>query len=131
MLVEEPASGYDLTRKFERVLQRYAWHAHNSQIYPELKQLAADRLVTVAERGPPGQAGLRDHRPGAGGTAPLDAQPARRLVVRNELVLRLFLPTALEPEEARAAGPDDRRQRSSTRRTARADSPVRRHRRSR
>ena len=54
LLAEEPASGYDLTRKFE-VLRRYAWHAQSSQIYPELSQLSSAGLVSVVERGPRGR----------------------------------------------------------------------------
>lgn len=45
LLAEEPASGYDLTKKFERMLQRYAWHAQHSQIYPELNRMAVDVAV--------------------------------------------------------------------------------------
>ena len=55
LLAEEPASGYDLARKFERNLSRYAWHAQQSQIYPELNRLAADGLATVIEEGPRGR----------------------------------------------------------------------------
>jgi len=102
MLAEEPASGYDLTRKFERVLQRYAWHAHNSQIYPELKQLAADGLVAVTERGPRGRQTYAITGPGRAELRRWMLSPPDVFVIRNEFVLRLFLLTALEPEEARA-----------------------------
>jgi PadR family transcriptional regulator AphA len=102
MLAEEPASGYELTRTFERVLQRYAWHAHNSQIYPELKQLAADGLVTVAEKGPRGRQTYAITEPGRAELRRWMLNPPDVFLVRNEFVLRLFLLTALEADEARA-----------------------------
>src|SRR5215470_2260302 len=55
LLADEPASGYELTKKFERVLRRYAWHAQHSQIYPELNRMAADGLVEVVAEGPRGR----------------------------------------------------------------------------
>jgi DNA-binding PadR family transcriptional regulator len=103
LLAEEPASGYDLTRKFERVLQRYAWHAQNSQIYPELNHLAGDGLVAVVEEGPRGR---RTYAITDAGRAELRRwmrNPPEQFNVRNEFVLRLFLLSALEPAEARAA----------------------------
>jgi DNA-binding PadR family transcriptional regulator len=103
LLAEEPASGYDLTRKFERVLQRYAWHARNSQIYPELNHLAGDGLATVVEEGPRGR---RTYAITDAGRAELRRwmrNPPDQFNVRNEFVLRLFLLSALEPGEARAA----------------------------
>jgi DNA-binding PadR family transcriptional regulator len=103
LLAEEPASGYDLTRKFERVLQRYAWHAQNSQIYPELISLGRDGLATVIEEGPRGR---RTYAITDAGRAELRRwmrDPPERFMVRNEFVLRLFLLSALEAGEARAA----------------------------
>jgi len=101
LLAEEPASGYELTRKFERVLQRYAWHARNSQIYPELSQLAADGLAAVVDEGPRGR---RTYAITDAGRAELRRwmrNPPETFQVRNEFVLRLFLLHALEPDEAR------------------------------
>src|SRR5579871_3805974 len=91
LLAEEPASGYDLTRKFERVLQRYAWHAHNSQIYPELKQLAADGFVTAAEKGPRGRRTYAITESGLTELRRWMLSPPSVFTVRNEFVLRLFL----------------------------------------
>src|SRR5579871_1620507 len=101
LLAEEPASGYELTRKFERVLQRYAWHARNSQIYPELNQLADDGLAAVIDEGPRGR---RTYAITDAGRAELRRwmrNPPETFQVRNEFVLRLFLLHALEPDEAR------------------------------
>ncbi|HEY6275747.1 MAG TPA: PadR family transcriptional regulator [Streptosporangiaceae bacterium] len=101
LLAEEPASGYDLTRKFERVLQRYAWHAKNSQIYPELKQLAADGLVSIIETGPRGRQTYAITEAGQAELRRWMLNPPDVFLVRNEFVLRLFLLTAVEPDEAR------------------------------
>jgi DNA-binding PadR family transcriptional regulator len=101
LLAEEPASGYELTRKFERVLQRYAWHAHNSQIYPELNQLRDAGLADVVGHGPRGR---RTYAITDAGRAELRRwmrNPPDTFQVRNEFVLRLFLLPALEPHEAR------------------------------
>lgn len=101
LLAEEPASGYDLTRRFEEGIGAFAWSAGHSQIYPELGKLAGDGLVEVVAEGPrgrrvydvtaAGRRALRDWLLGPhtdGGT------------VRNEFVLRLFLLSALEDEDA-------------------------------
>lgn len=101
LLANQPGSGYDLTQRFDAVLGRHAWHAQHSQIYPELKRLSNEGLVTVVEEGPRGRrtydvtetgrtelrAWMRDY-PEAG-------------VVRNEYALRLFFLGALDPAEAR------------------------------
>ncbi|HET7245017.1 MAG TPA: PadR family transcriptional regulator [Streptosporangiaceae bacterium] len=73
------------------------------QIYPELNHLAGDGLVTVVEEGPRGR---RTYAITDAGRAELRRwmrNPPEQFNVRNEFVLRLFLLSALEPEEARAA----------------------------
>jgi DNA-binding PadR family transcriptional regulator len=102
LLAEEPASGYDLTRKFERVLQRYAWHAKNSQVYPELGQLHAEGLIGVVEEGPRGRRTYAITDAGRDELRRWMRTPPEVFAVRNEFVLRLFLMSALEPAEARA-----------------------------
>jgi DNA-binding PadR family transcriptional regulator len=102
LLAEEPASGYELTRSFERVLQRYAWHAQSSQIYPELSQLSKDGLVSVVERGARGRQTYAITEAGRAALRDWLRHPPEIFVVRNEFVLRLFLLSALDPVEARA-----------------------------
>jgi len=102
LLAEEPASGYELTGKFERALQRYAWHAQHSQIYPELSRLAADGLIAVVDEGARGR---RTYAITDGGRAELRRwmlDPPAVFVVRNEFVLRLFLLSTLDIDDARA-----------------------------
>ena len=102
LLHAEPASGYELTKKFERALQRYAWHANHSQIYPALTQLAHEGLIAVVEHGPRGR---RTYAITEAGRVQLRqwmlAAPDESLV-RHEFVLRLFLLSTLEVPEARA-----------------------------
>lgn len=101
LLAERPASGYELTRVFEASLQRFAWHARHSQIYPELNKLADEGLVAVVG------SGARNRRT-YGLTDDGRAELHRWLLaapgppnVRNEAVLRMFLLTALPPDDAK------------------------------
>ena len=102
LLDAEPCSGYDLTQRFARGIGSYAWSAKHSQIYPELKKLTGEGLIEITEVGargrktyaltPAGRDELRSWllgQPSGGGA-------------RNEFVLRLFLLSSLEKEEAKA-----------------------------
>lgn len=51
LLAGEPASGYDLTRRFEELLGS-VWPAKHPQIYNELGKLAAEGLIEVEAEGP-------------------------------------------------------------------------------
>ena len=55
-MLAEPQSGYDLKKQFGESLQHF-WHAELSQIYPTLKRLERDGLVTSrpgeSRAGPP------------------------------------------------------------------------------
>jgi DNA-binding PadR family transcriptional regulator len=102
LLADEPASGYDLTRKFERGLQRYAWHAQHSQIYPELNRLANDGLVAVVDEGARGRRTYAITDAGRADLRRWMLNPPDQFVVRNEFVLRLFLLSTLDSDDARA-----------------------------
>ena len=94
-----PASGYDLTKSFERSLN-HVWQAGHTQIYPELVKMAADGLVAVESEGargrklyaitPEGSSRLRswlvEHEP-TGAT-------------RSEVALQAFLLPLLDREAA-------------------------------
>lgn len=54
LLCGREASGYDLTREFDRTLSN-VWSASHSQIYPELARLAADGLIEQVGSGPRGR----------------------------------------------------------------------------
>jgi DNA-binding PadR family transcriptional regulator len=102
LLAVQPASGYELTKEFDRELGRYAWQAGHTSIYPELNRLAERGLVVVTDSGPRGR---RTYEVTGAGREELRSwlltPPANGGVVRNEQVLRMFLISALEPADAR------------------------------
>ncbi|WP_234028061.1 PadR family transcriptional regulator [Pseudonocardia dioxanivorans] len=101
LLATRPQSGYELTKAFEGDLGRYAWQAGHTSIYPELAKLAERGLVEVTAEGArgsktydvtdAGRAELRDW---------LMSPPSRQAKVRNEQVLRMFLLSALDRDDA-------------------------------
>ncbi len=103
LLAVAPASGYELTKEFERDLGRYAWQAGHTSIYPELAKLARRGLVGVVHEGargaktyditPEGREELRTW---------LLTPPSTAAAVRNEQVLRMFLLSALAPADQKA-----------------------------
>jgi DNA-binding PadR family transcriptional regulator len=100
LLDASPASGYELTKWFTVSLQRYAWSAQQSHIYPELKRLERDGDVTIAERGPRGRQTYAITPKGKELLQAWLRTPARDSV-RDERVLRMFLLSSLDPAEAR------------------------------
>ncbi|WP_063759964.1 PadR family transcriptional regulator [Streptomyces sclerotialus] len=101
LLADEAGSGYELTKKFERSLDRYAWHAKHNQVYQELNRLASDGLAEVVEEGARGRKTYAITEAGRADLRQWLINPPRNPVVRNEFVLRLFLLFALDPKEAR------------------------------
>ena len=47
LISRRPITGYDLAREFDKELVNF-WHAEHSQIYPELKKLTQEGLITYA-----------------------------------------------------------------------------------
>ena len=100
LLAKEPASGYDLLKKFKSTMHP-VWPATQSQLYGELNKLAAAGFTTVAEAGARGRkeyaitdAGRAElHR---WMTSPDDDPPQRSAVL-----LRVFLLGELTPSQAR------------------------------
>jgi len=99
LLRDRPASGYDLTQRFAQGIGRHAWSAKHSQIYPELRKLTEEGLIEVVDEGTRGK---RVYGTTAAGRAELRewllGEP-KGGTIRNEFLLRLFLISALEPEE--------------------------------
>jgi PadR family transcriptional regulator AphA len=100
LLAVRPASGYQLTQQFAGPLGHYAWQAGHTRIYPELAKLADDGLASLIAEGARGSrtyditdAGREELRRW------LLAAPERG-VVRNEMVLRMFLLSALPAADA-------------------------------
>jgi DNA-binding PadR family transcriptional regulator len=102
LLSQQAASGYDLAKAFEGPLGQYAWQAGHNRIYPELARLTEEGLIEVAEEGARGR---RTYAVTEAGLAELRSWVLNPLggsgTIRNEPVLRLFLLSALEPDDAR------------------------------
>lgn len=99
LLAKGPASGYELTKEFELSLAN-VWSAKHSQIYPELRRMAADGWLEVGEEG---SRGRKEYEITDAGRTELrrwlmETEPER--VGRNESMLRVFFLWTLSPAEA-------------------------------
>ncbi|MFI6321761.1 PadR family transcriptional regulator [Nonomuraea sp. NPDC050556] len=101
MIAGAPRSGYDIGQEFDGVL-KFVWHAKPTQVYPELKRLAAEGLIREQGEGARGrrpyeitEEGVRRLREWLTTTSTDHSQ-------RNETVLRSFALWVVEPAEAQA-----------------------------
>ena len=98
-----PLSGYDLQKQFMQSVG-HVWHAPDSQIYPELRKMEADRLVEAEEQ-PRGERGTRRlyHVTDAGNQAFLEwmRSPLDYQRVRDPAHLRAAYLEAATAEDAR------------------------------
>jgi DNA-binding PadR family transcriptional regulator len=100
LLAQEPGSGYDLLKQFEKSMAN-VWPATQSQLYGELNKLAAAGLIEVSDIGPRGR---KEYRITEAGRAELrrwvtNAQDDPPL--RSPRLLRVFLLGEVPPEQAR------------------------------
>jgi DNA-binding PadR family transcriptional regulator len=58
LLAEQPASGWDLTRRFDELLGS-VWPAGHPQIYGELRKLEQGNLIEIESEGPRGRKAYR------------------------------------------------------------------------
>jgi DNA-binding PadR family transcriptional regulator len=100
LLAQEPGSGYDLLKHFEKSMAN-VWPATQSQLYGELNKLADAGLIEVSDLGPRGrkeyritEAGRTELRRWVGN--PQDSPP-----FRSARLLRLFLLGEVPREQAR------------------------------
>ncbi len=99
-LCPEGATGYEL-RQLAAQSIGYFWNESYGQIYPTLKRLHHDKLVTARNEA----SGRRDRivysitAPGHKALAHWLAQPARLQPPRNEVLLKLFFGPELTPEQ--------------------------------
>ncbi|GAA4218233.1 PadR family transcriptional regulator [Actinocatenispora rupis] len=100
LLVDKPASGYDLLKDFAGSLAN-VWPATQSQIYTELTKMAAAELITVTDAGPRGRkeyaltdAGLAELRHWLTEIPPNRPQ-------RSDVLLRVFFLGVVDREQAR------------------------------
>lgn len=47
LIDREPITGYDISKEFEKRIMANFWHAKHSQVYPELKRLLDEKLISV------------------------------------------------------------------------------------
>ena len=100
LLAQEPGSGYDLLRHFEKSMAN-VWPATQSQLYGELNKLAAAGLIEVADLGPRGR---KEYRITAAGRAELRrwvANPQDDPPFRSPGLLRVFLLGEVPADQAR------------------------------
>ena len=90
LLAQQPASGYDLLRLFEKSMAN-VWPATQSQLYGELNKLAQAGLIEVGDIGPRGR---KEYRITGAGRAELRrwiASPQDDPPFRSPGLLRIFL----------------------------------------
>jgi DNA-binding PadR family transcriptional regulator len=101
MLMSNPRSGYDLKKDFEEQIGNF-WSESLGQIYPALKTLNEEKLVSVTSRrnkGRPERKVYRITKKGEKAFREWLAQPAEPIRWRNELLLKVFFGTEMEPED--------------------------------
>jgi DNA-binding PadR family transcriptional regulator len=101
LLAEQPMSGYDLAKKFDRSLT-HVWSARHSQIYPELARLRDEGLILQVEAGPRGRKayGITDTGLAEVRRWMTETEPDRS--ARQEAFLRVFFLWLLPQAEAAA-----------------------------
>ena len=90
-LSERPASGLELTHRFEKSLG-FFWHATHQQIYRVLARMEADRWVTVEVVEQDGRPDKRVHTPSADGRRVLAewlVTPMPMETFRSEVAVKL------------------------------------------
>jgi DNA-binding PadR family transcriptional regulator len=100
LLAQQPGSGYDLLRTFEKSMAN-VWPATQSQLYGELNKLAGSGLIEVTDIGPRGR---KEYRITPAGRAELRrwmTSPEDDPPFRDASLLRIFLLGEIEPDEAR------------------------------
>jgi DNA-binding PadR family transcriptional regulator len=90
-LLEQPGSGYDLTRRFDRSIGRF-WTATHQQIYRVLRRMEADGWVVAEDIGQTGRPDKRSHSVTASGRTVLAtwlSAPVEPEAVRHELAVKI------------------------------------------
>lgn len=90
-LLEQPASGYELARRFERSIGRF-WTATHQQIYRVLRRMETDGWVEGEQIGQDGRPDKRRYAVSATGRARLSQwlrEPVQPEAVRHELAVKI------------------------------------------
>ena len=101
LLAQQPGSGYDLLKRFERSMAN-VWPATQSQLYGELNKLAEAGLIEVSDVGPRGR---KEYRVTAAGRSELlrwMMNPPDDPPFRSARLLRVFLLGEIPVDQARA-----------------------------
>jgi len=100
LLAQEPGSGYDLLKHFEKSMAN-VWPATQSQLYGELNKLAGAGLIEVSDIGPRGRKEYRITEAGRAELRRWVANPDDDPAFRSAPLLRVFLLGEIPPEDAR------------------------------
>ncbi|MEV0590307.1 PadR family transcriptional regulator [Nonomuraea cavernae] len=98
-LLDGEYSGYQLTKIFDIGVSNF-WYAAPQQLYAELTKLEADGLVTgreVVQRGRPNKRVFKVTEAGLGELAAFAATPAKPLVIRDDLAVKVHAVDLLDP----------------------------------
>lgn len=90
LLAQQPGSGYDLLKRFERSMAN-VWPATQSQLYGELNKLADAGLIEVTDIGPRGRKEYRVTDAGRADLVGWITDPADDPPFRSAPLLRVFL----------------------------------------
>jgi DNA-binding PadR family transcriptional regulator len=99
-LAQEPGSGYDLLKHFEKSMAN-VWSATQSQLYGELNKLADAGLIEVSDMGPRGRKEYRITEAGRAELRRWVTDPPADPPFRSAGLLRVFLLGEVPPEQAR------------------------------
>ncbi|MBV1855171.1 PadR family transcriptional regulator [Catellatospora sp. NEAU-YM18] len=103
-LLEQPGSGYELARRFDRSIGRF-WTATHQQIYRVLRRMESDGWVTAEEIDQDGRPDKRCYSATTAGRAALTAwlrEPVQPETVRHELAVKIR-GAAFDDDAGRAA----------------------------
>jgi DNA-binding PadR family transcriptional regulator len=90
LLAQEPGSGYDLLKQFEKSMAN-VWPATQSQLYGELNKLAEAGLIEVSDIGPRGRKEYRITDTGRAELRRWVTEPQEDPPFRDAGLLRVFL----------------------------------------
>jgi DNA-binding PadR family transcriptional regulator len=100
LLAQQPGSGYDLLRHFEKSMAN-VWPATQSQLYGELNKLADAGLIEVSDIGPRGRKEYRITEAGRRELRQWVTDPQADPPFRSAALLQVFLLGEIPREQAR------------------------------
>ena len=98
VLLDGPASGYDLAKRFDRSVANF-WHATRQQLYAELERLEAEQLVRprlVRQRGRPDKRLFRVTAAGVRLMREWIGEVSRPTAIKDEMLVRVQAASAAE-----------------------------------